>query len=467
MLSEKHTGKITDIPDGAEVVICGAGMIGVAIAYHLAVEMGAQDVLLIDKRTPLSFTSDKSAELFSCNDWNQAKRRFKARSVALMEELAESTGNLFNMTRRGVLSVATRSETVASFWDRLNSDTLRLSPVRVFEPNSTPSTQYVPSTGEGLAKEPLGADLLLDEGLIRAHYPFLSDDVLAILHTRDSGWFSAHTLGTYLLEQAKGRGVRVIQGEVVAVDKDKHGVCAVRVVKGSGVKSISTRRFVVAAGPFVKRVAAMVNPEVEIPAMIRVIEKILIKDYLGIVPRSAPIISHESELFLEWSEQERDQWQDDDEYRWLLDEFSCGTYLRPEGGKDSPWLLIGWEYAPEAGRPVEVREPTWEPRLSDSVEYVDLTVRAASTLIPGLKRYIGRMVKPAHDGGYFVRMRDPLSGEFVPMPLIGPLGVEGAFIACVYPGVSSGCAAGELAAAWVAGGNLPDYADELSLKRYQ
>jgi glycine/D-amino acid oxidase-like deaminating enzyme len=46
----------------AEVVICGAGIAGIAAAYHLAVRRGVRGVVLVDERPPLSLTSDKSTE---------------------------------------------------------------------------------------------------------------------------------------------------------------------------------------------------------------------------------------------------------------------------------------------------------------------------------------------------------------------------------------------------------------------
>ena len=48
----------------ADVVICGAGIAGVAAAYHLAVRRGVTDVVLVDERPPLSLTSDKSTECY-------------------------------------------------------------------------------------------------------------------------------------------------------------------------------------------------------------------------------------------------------------------------------------------------------------------------------------------------------------------------------------------------------------------
>ena len=48
----------------AEVVICGAGIAGIAAAYHLAVGRGVRGIVLIDERPPLSLTSDKSTECY-------------------------------------------------------------------------------------------------------------------------------------------------------------------------------------------------------------------------------------------------------------------------------------------------------------------------------------------------------------------------------------------------------------------
>ena len=54
-------------------------------------------------------------------------------------------------------------------------------------------------------------------------------------------------------------------------------------------------------------------------------------------------------------------------------------------------------------------------------------------------------------------------------PLIGPLGIEGAFVVGALSGFGTmaACAAGKLCASWVAGSDSPDYAADLSLQRYE
>lgn len=87
----------------AEVVICGAGIAGVATAYFLAVEHKAANILLIDKHAPLSQTTAKSGENYR-NWWPTATMvQFVNRSIDLMEELAEATQNSFQIKRRGYL----------------------------------------------------------------------------------------------------------------------------------------------------------------------------------------------------------------------------------------------------------------------------------------------------------------------------------------------------------------------------
>src|SRR5687768_9886167 len=72
----------------AEVVICGAGIAGIATAYHLT-RRGVTDVVLVDERPPLSLTSDKSTECYR-NWWpgpGDAMVAAMNRSIDLLEEL--------------------------------------------------------------------------------------------------------------------------------------------------------------------------------------------------------------------------------------------------------------------------------------------------------------------------------------------------------------------------------------------
>src|SRR5436190_24377057 len=89
----------------AETVICGAGIAGIAAAYHLAVTHGMADVVLVEQGAPLSLTSDKSTECY--RDWwpgpGDAMVALMSRSIDLLEQIAHETGNRIQMNRRGYL----------------------------------------------------------------------------------------------------------------------------------------------------------------------------------------------------------------------------------------------------------------------------------------------------------------------------------------------------------------------------
>src|SRR5919204_5372471 len=88
----------------AEVVICGAGIAGIATAYHLT-RQGIGDVVLVDERPPLSLTSDKSTECYR-NLWpgpGDAMVAAMNRSIDMLEEQARESSNVFRMNRRGYL----------------------------------------------------------------------------------------------------------------------------------------------------------------------------------------------------------------------------------------------------------------------------------------------------------------------------------------------------------------------------
>ena len=54
-------------------------------------------------------------------------------------------------------------------------------------------------------------------------------------------------------------------------------------------------------------------------------------------------------------------------------------------------------------------------------------------------------------------------------PLVGPMGVNGAYVAGALSGFGTmaACMTGDLIARWLHGAELPDYAESLSLARYQ
>ena len=156
-------------PKTAEVVICGAGIAGIAAAYHLAVRRGVTGVVLVDERPPLSLTSDKSTECYR-NWWpgpGDAMVLLMNRSIDLLEELARESGNVFRMNRRGYVFVTADPARASDFVRRASvSARLGAGPVRI---HASASSDYRPAAADGFEGAPTGADVLTDPALIRRH----------------------------------------------------------------------------------------------------------------------------------------------------------------------------------------------------------------------------------------------------------------------------------------------------------
>jgi len=438
----------------ADVVICGAGIAGIAAAYHLAVRHGIRNVVLVDEHEPLSLTSDKSTECYR-NWWpgpGNAMVSLMNRSIDILEELAHESDNFFHLNRRGYLFATADPARVAEF-KRTADETAELGagPVR-FHKGQPEDPTYSPAPTEGFEGQPNGSDIILDPEIIGKYFPYLSERTAALIHARRCGWFSAQQLGMYLLEQARKSGAKLLEGRVEGVEVAGNRVRAVLLREGTTPGIISTRNFVNAAGPFLRDVGRMLG--VDLPVFSELHAKIAFKDYRRVVPRNAPMIIWTDPTSLLWSEEERSVLADSEETKWLLGEFPSGVHARPEGGPDSDILLIIWTYDTT---PVEPVFPiTFDP------SYPEIALRGLATAIPGMKAYLHQIPKPSVDGGYYTKTREN-------RPLIGPLPVEDTYIIGALSGfgIMAACASGELLAAHLTGADLPHYARVFRLERYE
>jgi glycine/D-amino acid oxidase-like deaminating enzyme len=366
------------------------------------------------------------------------------RSIDLMEELADASGNVFRMNRRGYLYVTADESKVGDLENasRVNSE-LGAGPLRV---HSADTSAYQPSHPEGVHDSSDGADLLLGAALIRKHFPYLTEQAVAALHVRRAGWLSAQQLGMYLLETARRSGVRYEAGKVTGVQVRNGRVEAVQLSSGERIPSPV---FVNAAGPYLKEVGGLLG--VDLPVFTELHLKAAIKDPLAAVGREAPLLIWNDAQTLFWEEDEREALASDDETRWLTKSFPAGAHTRPEGAGND--ILMLWEYQ------TKVMEPAWPPPMDE--QYPEIALRGLAAMLPRMKQYFGKMPRPQLDGGYYTRTRENL-------PLVGPLGVDGAYVigAVSGYGIMSACGVGELLAAHVAGSDMPSYARALALSRY-
>ena len=430
----------------ADVVICGAGITGIAAAHFLS-KAGVKNILLLDERPPLSLTSDRSTECYR-NWWpNPETLALMNHSIDLMEELADESGNVFRMNRRGYLYVTARESSVADLESAARrTSSLGAGPMRV---HSSSSLYYQASTPEGFHDAPTGADLLIGSELLHKYFPYLTKDAVAALHVRRAGWLSAQQLGMYLLESARGRGVVYESGRVTGVDVRNGQVKSIRLSSGERVQSPI---FINAAGPYFKEVGRMLN--VDLPVHTELHLKAAIKDPLGVVGREAPLLIWTDPQLLPWEEAERAALAEEEETRWLTESFPSGVHTRPEGVTESQTVLMLWEYQ------TKVMEPSWPPHMDE--QYPEIALRGLAAMLPRMKEYFDRMPRPQLDGGYYTKTREN-------HPLVGPMGVEGAFMigAVSGYGIMSACGVGDLLAAHVTGAELPPYSTAFALSRYE
>lgn len=434
----------------ADVVICGAGIAGLAAAWRLAGAPGVGRVLIVDERPPLSLTSDKSTECYR-NLWpgpDGAMVALMNRSIDLLDQIAAETHNAIGLNRRGYLYCTADPKRWAEIVRAAEqAESYGAGPLR-----RHPGADYRPVAPEGFLEQPGGVDLLDDPDLVRQHFPYLSADTLAAAHARRSGWFSGHALGTHMLERARAQGAALTEARLEAIEVRAGRVEAVRLAGPAGAQSVSLDHLVLAPGPFLRPLAARAG--LSLPVACQLHLKASFSDSLGAIPRQAPLLIWADEQRLAWEPEERESLAQEPGLAWMLDELPSGAHTRPEGGGDSPMALLLWSYHADPGEPVFP--------LPAEPAFAELALRGVARMIPGLRGYLARLPRMHVDGGYYVKTPEN-------RPLIGPTPVQGLWLMGAFAGfgLMAAPAAGELLAAHLTGGRLPDHAPAFALARYE
>ncbi|MCY4003137.1 MAG: FAD-dependent oxidoreductase [Rhodospirillales bacterium] len=437
----------------AEVVIVGAGIAGVAAAFHLAVRQGTRRVVIVESGDPLALTSDKSTECYR-NWWpgpGDAMVAFMNRSIDLLERYERESHGRLRLNRRGYLFATaepSRITTLHAFASEAQA--LGAGPLRVHD-RPVSDGSYVRSPAHGLDGVPAGADLITDPALIRTEFPYLDSSVVAVLHARRCGWLSAQQLGMWMLEQARAQGVELVRGRVTGVDTRGGRVRSVAVERPGEAMTIATPTLVLSPGPHLAEVAGQLD--VKLPVACECHMKVSFRDTEQAIPGDAPLLIWADPVQLPWSDEERAALAADARTRRLINILPAGVHGRPEGTPGNHWLLMLWSYDTDHVRPVFP--------IAIDAHLPEVALRGWSRMLPSLKRYFSRLPRMTLDGGYYTKTPEN-------RPLVGPLSVTGAFVNAAYSGfgIMGACAGGELLAAHVSETPLPRYASAFLPARF-
>ncbi len=176
----------TIVPDRAQVVIVGGGIVGCSIAYHLT-RRGLTDVLVIEQGQLTGGTTWHAAGLVSQLKSSHSLTRLATYSARLFEDLEAETGQATGYRTPGSISVASDAER----WEEL---------LRGVSMASTVGVEI--------------REIALDEALEMC--PVLDvDDLVGALYIPHDGVTSPVDTTVALAKGAKQRGARVIEGVAV------------------------------------------------------------------------------------------------------------------------------------------------------------------------------------------------------------------------------------------------------------
>jgi len=438
----------------ADVVVIGAGIVGIATAYYLKKFSSKLSVMLVDQLQPMTYTSAQSGENYR-NWWSHpSMKRFTEHSIKLMEEISLETNDRIKLTRRGYL-LATRDQDLSDIVDEIkNSYNQDLSGLDIHESllrfHSTKNPkQYLPPISSRWQDAPDGVDVLQGQELINKLFPSLDPAIRNIVHIRNAGMVDSQQMASFMLERYKELGGKRLNAKVVDIQKTDN--FSVRL--DNSEHSISSVSVVNAAGPFIKDIAKMV--EVNLPVDNILQQKVAFPDIQKAIPRNLPFVVDLDEQEIDWQQEDRDLLKEDTDFSWLTEIFPGSIHCRPEGGDNGNWVKLGWAFNKSTTRAL------LEPKLDD--HYPEIVLHGAARLNPALKIYYGALPrKTIHYGGYYTKTKEN-------WPLIGETAVDGFHINGAMSGFGSmaACAGGELCAQSILGLKRPEYSKVFSLERYR
>lgn len=431
-----------------DVLVIGAGIIGIATAYYLKKMSPGLKVTVVEQDQPMAYTSAQSGENYR-NWWpHPTMKAFTEHSIKLMEAISVETGDRINLTRRGYLLV-TRKKDVSGLLSELEKSYGMDADKFIRYHISGQPSDYRPPLSERWQDAPEGVDVIQDVTLIKKYFPNFDGDVKNIIHIRNAGMVDSQQMAFFMMESFRAAGGHKVTGKVVAIEQDEN----FSVILEGDLAPISANKIINAAGPFVANIAKMLGLTLPVENILQ--QKIAFPDTENTIPRALPFSIDLDEQLIDWDDDEKELLADDAEFSWLTKAISGSIHCRPEGGDHANWLKLGWAFN-EASV-----EASMQPALNDY--YPEIVLRGAARLNPALKKYYNGLPRNMiHYGGYYTATEEN-------WPIIGKTDIEGFYIngAMSGFGTMAACAGGELCAQWLLDEDRPIYANELSLDRYK
>jgi sarcosine oxidase subunit beta len=243
--------------DRADIVIIGGGIVGSSIAWHLT-EAGARNVLVVERESQQGKGSTgKSMGGVRAQFSTDVNIRMSLYSIPFYAAFEERLGHPSGYRPQGYLFLATRP---------VHLDYLRANQERQIALGLN-SARMVPS--DEIARE----------------YPQLrTDDVLGAAFCSTDGFVDPNSAMVGFMNAACERGARLWKStEVTAIHTDSQGVYEVQTSRGA----IATRCVVNAAGAWSASVARLVNVELPVEPLRRML---LPTEPFADFPHTAPMI---------------------------------------------------------------------------------------------------------------------------------------------------------------------------------
>lgn len=229
------------MPQSADVVIIGAGIVGSSIAYHLT-EAGVKNVLVIERETRQGLGSTgKSMGGVRAQFATDVNIQMSLYSIPFLSRFEEATGHPSGYKPHGYLFMATSEPHMNYLRDNYARQTaLGLKDIEWLRPDD-----------------------------IRKVLPQLrSDDIIGGTLCRTDGFVDPNSVMTGFMARASEQGATLLRGtEVTGIDVDHGEIVGVKTTNGS----VATRTVVNAAGPWAAAVARMAGADLPVEPLRRML----------------------------------------------------------------------------------------------------------------------------------------------------------------------------------------------------